>query len=1411
MGRLLRRGVYLMNRSVHALLLAALTLCPLHAACQDEPTTEEVIHEARNFAADQLRQKGRPHQMQEPDTRREDVPEEGLYEGDTTIYMQHLLPGYNQDKNWEMNETLQTVGGSAHEECGDLPAGEERDACYEENQQTPANLPELSEDYQQQMESGENPEAQAWQTARDFNEQPRYQFYSAEEGLHDPVFSQMNESLDPESPMYESIIGDCESVTYTDAEVSPVEFEDLQTCNQVYAPDSDLFECQAQRSWQAQVAEDDRLIAVLTPLVSEEQCLEESTAAIASCEVSQCEEVGNLEAQACEISQCVGLEGDELAACQQTCQSQGDNAQQACQNRGDGCNVLNEATTQFCLAEQECGGDPICISECVAEGNEVGQQCDDDCATAGEDAYDACMENLGDGGVFSGTRIFELRTFGPPVSTTTPDGLFQIESQPFPGTLPESDPDRFAANHRVEVDGGVGSVISAGNLSNEFRGRVQVSGEQVTEIRFFASRVSIQQNSISGCADFLDTMADGFCAGEMVCTDDPGACVQLAPGVTACEGDPSGGLLTALHPWHSTAVEWGQTSELAPRRCWAAQSENTDCEQFVTGGGEEFCYEDVDGQERCIVGEGFSGGGLALRIGPEPYLDNCASLIEREECELDSRDTCAQNGEGEVTGRCYVPDVVFDCGETHWIEEEVATQQEISCEGEIMCMGNECVSVEEEQSNKDRAVEASAALQQMGMDTTCLQSDDETTNREVGEECTPVFFRGEPMECKIPVGANLDITPDCCEEGRDAASDESYIEYMDVTSGVYAAATAPGEASEQSETETKDGDRGSHVDTPDWLEITEGTYYAPPEEGGGPDSKGPGPQQTTADQGGEATARTWYMDPDALPSATEDESNYVTRRMTTPFEINAARFGHVPQNPDQLQASKEAAQDSGDGSFQSSMGSAVSGSLNPDIAEELFEADGTPKYQVPRGSTVQQAAQKFKAASMNAAGGHAELTSSSFASFSDGISPAEAVKLGSSYYFLKMIGHLIFKCTEEEAELGMAREQRRCTYVGKYCKQSVGFGPFKTCIESREVHCCYNSAFAREFMESYNELHDLDLGTPEEPVCEGLTISEIQDANLQAMDLTEWSTMMTIAGQVPGSGEADSDGGGTDSISGKRLVATTASSDRPDWIPEGRYRINSEDDPFSEERLSPRPAIPGSSVYVYGPDGRQSATNRVALRLAQNAPAMHATKEALKKRGTGQHDPELMKWYEGTTYNPDAPHNPDVSLPPDMGEVPDECDAYPPEPGSLQYFTDIFANSLYQWFPPPLNESDGRWSDLEQGTYAAIIVVEPSAGDYFHSFPGRAQDGEPVVRAFEMNLHRCPGYFGEEITTGCQASREGTHLDAHAVLRFGWGTDQCAAGLHGEPVYLNIRSQTIGSCAQAESWRCTQEIHYGNQ
>lgn len=122
----------------------------------------------------------------------------------------------------------------------------------------------------------------------------------------------------------------------------------------------------------------------------------------------------------------------------------------------------------------------------------------------------------------------------------------------------------------------------------------------------------------------------------------------------------------------------------------------------------------------------------------------------------------------------------------------------------------------------------------------------------------------------------------------------------------------------------------------------------------------------------------------------------------------------------------------------------------------------------------------------------------------------------SIYSIIRLIGHLLYKCSDEENQLGVGLGTKSCTYIGEYCsvprkKWEVGG---VSCHEIKKSYCCYTSPLARIIMEQARAQLG-GYGDIKAPNCAGLTPSELATLNWNQIDLSEWVGMLQEQGLLP--------------------------------------------------------------------------------------------------------------------------------------------------------------------------------------------------------------------------------------------------------------------------------------------------------
>ncbi|WP_299006916.1 type-F conjugative transfer system mating-pair stabilization protein TraN [uncultured Shewanella sp.] len=94
----------------------------------------------------------------------------------------------------------------------------------------------------------------------------------------------------------------------------------------------------------------------------------------------------------------------------------------------------------------------------------------------------------------------------------------------------------------------------------------------------------------------------------------------------------------------------------------------------------------------------------------------------------------------------------------------------------------------------------------------------------------------------------------------------------------------------------------------------------------------------------------------------------------------------------------------------------------------------------------------------------------------------------------------ITSCSQEEKELGAAKEDKLSIYVGRYCAEKI----LGVCIRDKKSYCVFNSKLARIIQEEGKPQLGLNFGSAETPDCEALSPNQLQQIDMSAMDFTDF-------------------------------------------------------------------------------------------------------------------------------------------------------------------------------------------------------------------------------------------------------------------------------------------------------------------
>lgn len=112
------------------------------------------------------------------------------------------------------------------------------------------------------------------------------------------------------------------------------------------------------------------------------------------------------------------------------------------------------------------------------------------------------------------------------------------------------------------------------------------------------------------------------------------------------------------------------------------------------------------------------------------------------------------------------------------------------------------------------------------------------------------------------------------------------------------------------------------------------------------------------------------------------------------------------------------------------------------------------------------------------------------------------------YVVAMMVIQSIYKCETEEFELATKKETKGCEYVGSYCADSL-------CLEKRRSYCCYTSPLSRIIQTQIHAAKPGNFGSAKAPDCGGIALADIATINWAAIDLSEWTAMLSEYNLMP--------------------------------------------------------------------------------------------------------------------------------------------------------------------------------------------------------------------------------------------------------------------------------------------------------
>ena len=535
--------------------------------------------------------------------------------------------------------------------------------------------------------------------------------------------------------------------------------------------------------------------------------------------------------------------------------------------------------------------------------------------------------------------------------------------------------------------------------------------------------------SPQGCIELAQAVTDGFARGNVQCVQSPAGaengCMNTK-GFGLCEGNFANTPIPGISP--------------------LCQKVSVVADYSAFYKGDMDCYTAADGTLQCP----HNSGGV---------LDGCKSLADSG-CVF-IKGECTEQAEG-ASGNCYVYTNTYDCGYDQIVTSPIS-QKGMQCQGDIACLGDECVQEQYIQSTD--FVQAAALLnvaQQASKDMVC-------TGTDMTQDVTCTLFAGENMTCKVAVGG----IQDCC----DVPTSVNLTDYITMTFKLYMADSA-------------------------MMSIDKSLVYG----------------ETLSSVVG--AYQGWHnaavdVVKEGMSPITEPLANFVgniSGEVGTFFSSIKVYIQGV-KNYIKDAIKEMLSQMLKKMGVTSSLGGAAGGAAGGVAGQQVGEMTTEDLAQYVGEDFIEKFWSKttFETGEKNAAqalvNGASEETAGMLAeTLGTIVSVVGYVYL--AYQVAMLVIQTVYKCETKEFELASNKALRQCHYVGSYCKSKV----LGACIEKRQSYCCYKSPLGRILQEQIREQLHIGFGSPKNPYCEGISIEDFGKVDWEKVNLDEWIAMSQEAG-----------------------------------------------------------------------------------------------------------------------------------------------------------------------------------------------------------------------------------------------------------------------------------------------------------
>lgn len=506
-----------------------------------------------------------------------------------------------------------------------------------------------------------------------------------------------------------------------------------------------------------------------------------------------------------------------------------------------------------------------------------------------------------------------------------------------------------------------------------------------------------------------------------------------------------------------------------------------------------------------FAGLSFNCATAKVTVEPSQFKDKDGNATSLPSCDQYQKQGCSQSTisceKYDSDNNCVLQKNIYDCGYDK-AEDVPTTESSYNCPGAISCAGEDCVNIMVGDSSSDytKALGLMQMTQQGTNDVDCTFSGDTSSldpNKPLNEQGSVqcLIWKGEEKKCKIfYTNGGLGAAGNDCCDGSNATTDiAQYIKnqaHMFKLEGV--------------QDVVKSGNFSNvKVD----LVWHNNTNIKPSEM---------------------ITNGLWSVGWDMLVNFTGVGQKFqqITDNLTDPIVNRLNNL--IPYAGDVFRGSIYFGEQliiNAVGQYVKQVVSQILSEVYKAVAREIATAFGSGAG----GEFVKEGAKEAgkKVGETIAKNGVMEA----FSSFCKYVVPVIGW-IYAIYKGVQMVINIATKCHDEDFELQNDIHLQNCDYVSRYCSMKnpghfVG-GFVGGCLQWTQVYCCFDSPLSRILNK---QVRYAQRGCPnlwpyaipacafgfgkKHAICNGITLDEIEKADWEKIDLTEWLNLLSISGMSP--------------------------------------------------------------------------------------------------------------------------------------------------------------------------------------------------------------------------------------------------------------------------------------------------------